>query len=123
MRDAQLNFGFRVDCVNGFQKAAEAVHSGDKNIFEATLLKLGENRQPEFCTFVLAQTQTQQILLALHVDAQRLVDRLIDNPLVLANLDHDAFQVHDGLDLIQWTCLPFPDSLHHLLGDLGNERW
>lgn len=47
---------------------------------------------------------------------------LLITPYVLANLDDNAVQIHNRINGIKWSGLPFGDSVDYAVGDFGNER-
>ena len=59
--------------------------------------------------------------MAFSVNAQCQVDGLVDDSLVLANFDHNAVSVDDGIHLIQRAGLPLHYLLHDRMGHFGNQ--
>ena len=121
MDNAQLDLCLREGRVDGIGDALEPVHAADQNIIHTAILKLSEDAQPELGAFVLGEPHAQQLLVAFKIDAQGQVDRFVDHLLVLADFDHDAIQVDDGVNRIQRTRLPFHDPLHHSFCDFGDQ--
>ena len=118
MDDTQLDLGLGILHGNRIREALEAIHACDQDVFQAAVLQLGQDRQPELCPFVLGQPQAQQLLVTLHIDAQCQIERLVDHPLVRADLQHNAVQIDDGIERIQRPVLPFVDLLDDPLGHL-----
>ncbi len=52
MHHAQLHARLRIDGFNGFGQSAEPIHTRNEDILDASVLQLGEHRQPEFGSFV-----------------------------------------------------------------------
>ena len=85
--DAQLDLGLREGGFDGLGKAAEAIDTGDEEIFDAAVFQLIEHAQPEFGAFTLGDSQSQKLFLAVEVDCQRQIHRLVGHRAVGANLD------------------------------------
>lgn len=51
--------------------------------------------------------------MALHIDAERQANGLVDDPFVLPDLDHNAVRISDWINRVHWAELPF----HHLFND------
>ena len=69
-------------------KAAEAIDTGDEELFNAAVFQLIEHAQPEFGPFMLGDLQSQKLLdQAVEVDRQRQIHRLVGHCAVRANLD------------------------------------
>ena len=96
----------------------ETIHARDQDVFQTAVLQLGQDRQPELCPFGLGQPQAQQLLVTLHIDAQCQIERLVDHPLVRADLQYNAVQINDGIERIQRPVLPFVDLLDDTFGHL-----
>ena len=75
--DAELHLGPGIHRLYGLRKARQTVAAGDEDITNASVLQFGEHVEPEFCPFVLLDPETQEFLVAVEVDAQGQVDRLV----------------------------------------------
>lgn len=90
MHDAQLDLGLRVGGVDCLREPAQPIHGGDEDVPEPPVVQFSQHRKPELGALGLGQPQAQQLLAALQIDAQRQIDGLVEHPLVLADLEHDA---------------------------------
>jgi hypothetical protein len=72
--------------------------------------------------FIFGDPQAQQLLVALEVDAERNVDRFVDDLLVLAHLDDDTVQIDDRIERIQRSALPLGHLIDDRVGDLRDQR-
>ena len=53
MDNAKLDLSFREDRANRIRKPSQAIDTGDKNILDASILKLSQYRKPKLSTFIL----------------------------------------------------------------------
>ena len=77
MDDAELHLGLGVHRLYGLGEAGEAVATGDEDIGNAPVLQFGQYVEPELCPFVLLDPEAQEFLVAVEVNAQGQVDRLV----------------------------------------------
>ena len=103
------------------REALKAIDTGDQDIPHTAILELCEYVQPELGAFILGQPQSQQFLVAFHVDAQGQINGLVDDLPVLPDFDDDAVQIHDGVNGIQGSRLPLDDLLDNRIGDFRNQ--
>lgn len=92
MHDAGLDSGLREGRRDGLGKAFQAVHDGDQDVLNPTVLQFGHHRQPEFGTCVISDPQPQNLSQAVPVDSEGHIDGLV--------LDHAAVHcpaVHAGM--------------------------
>ena len=75
--DAQLHLGPGIHRLYGLRKAGQAIAAGDEDVVDTAVLQFGEHVEPELCAFVLLDPQAQEFLVAVQVDAQGQVDRLV----------------------------------------------
>ena len=55
MDDAQLNFGVRVDRSDGIGEPRQAIDVGSQNIFDAAIVEVDQDREPENRSLALGQ--------------------------------------------------------------------
>ncbi|OIZ76090.1 hypothetical protein BM756_00760 [Escherichia coli] len=79
----QLDLRLRVDGINRFREAFQAVHAGDKDIVQAAIFQFRQYIQPELCTFIFGQPHTWPLFLTIKVNTQSQEHRFVDNPAVL----------------------------------------
>jgi hypothetical protein len=80
--------------------------------------QLGEHRQPVLGALVaVAQPDPQHLFAAIDVDADRQVGGLVDHGAVVADLDHQGVDVHDRVDRLEGSGLPFVEFLDDPVGD------
>ena len=59
MHDAQLNLRFRKRRFDGLRKTLETVHTRNQDVFDAPVLELRQNVQPELGAFRFADPKSQ----------------------------------------------------------------
>ncbi len=59
--------------------------------------------------------------MVVQVDAQGKVNGFVDNALILADFHHNAIEINDGINFIQWPRLPFLHLFQDVVGDAGNQ--
>ena len=66
MNNTALNGRFRKDSMNGFFETLAAIDTGDEDIFDASVLELGDDAKPEFRALTTsAYPMTQHISVAI----------------------------------------------------------
>ena len=72
---------------NRIGKPFEAVDDSDQNIFDAAVLQLVHDAQPEFGTLILLEPEAEDFLGAVGTYAQRDMHSLVANQPFVADLD------------------------------------
>lgn len=112
----------RVDGINRFREAFQAVHAGDKDIVQAAIFQFRQYIQPELCTFIFGQPHTQQLFLTIKVNTQSQEYRFVDNPAVLPYFQDNTIKIYNGVNRILRTVLPFNNLVDYGIGDFRYQR-
>jgi len=121
MHDAGLHRSFREDGVDRLGKAFEAVDDGDQDVLDAAGLQFVHNPQPELRALGVFDPEPEDVLGAFGRDAERDVDGLVANQALVADLDAQGVEKHQGIARLQWPVLPFRDRLQNRVGDRRNQ--
>ena len=70
------------------REAGEAVDADEQDVGDAAGLQIGEDVQPELRALGLLEPQAEHVALAVEVDAQRDVARLVFDGVAVADLHH-----------------------------------
>ena len=70
------------------------------------------------CDHLMAESG---LIVTPDIDAQRQLQRFVDHPLILANLQYNAIQINPRIERIQWAILPFNDLFDDLIRNLRNQ--
>lgn len=81
-----LDLGVGVDALDGLGEAFQAVHAGDQDILDATVVQVGEDAEPVMRPFLVGEIEAQQLLFALDVESQDGIDGLAGVATVLPDL-------------------------------------
>src|SRR5208337_895357 len=101
MHNAGLNQGLRKYRRDRLWKAFEAVDDGDQKIVDASALELVDDFQPELGALGLLDPETEHLFLAIGVESERDIDRLVlDEPLV-ADLHPQGIEENDRINRIE----------------------
>ncbi len=107
MHYAQLHGRFRKDARDGIRKALEAIHAGDKNVLNATLLKVAKDAQPEVGALALGDIHPQQFFPPLGGKRQHIVDGTGHRTILLVHdLVMNGIQPNNGIHRIKRAALP-----------------
>src|SRR6266508_830243 len=101
MDDAGLVDRLREDGVDRLREAAEAVGADEQHVLDATVAQLGEHARPEARPFGLLDPEAEAVAFALERDADRDVDGLPPNDLLVADRDLERVQVDDDVQLLE----------------------
>ena len=99
VHDARLHDSLRVDRLDGFREAFQAVAAEDEHVLDAARLELVDDLEPELRALRRLDPQTEHFLVAVHRDAERDVDALVAHDALVASLHDDRIEVDDGVDL------------------------
>jgi len=97
MDDAQWHLRFGVGRANGVRKSGQSMDAHRKDVSQATVLEIGQTRQPKLAPSVVAEPQAEQLLVPFPVLAQRHEGRgLSDASIRTPNKDDQAIGANDG---------------------------
>lgn len=105
MDDAQLNFCIGVNAVYRFREPCQIIYTGNQNIVYATILQIGQYRQPEVSAFTFRQIQTQYLFFTFQIQGENGVDRFALIAPVFTDFIVDSIQPDKGIDRFQRTLL------------------
>ena len=113
-----------------FGEAGEAVAADDQDVFDATVGKLRADTRPELRALGLLHPDPQDVLDAVHVDADGEVSGLVADVGAVADLDHKRVEIDHRIERFQRSALPsqhlladrVDDLRDRLLGKLGADR-
>jgi hypothetical protein len=112
VHDARLHDSLRVDRLDGFREAFQAVAAEDEHVLDAARLELVDDLEPELRALRRLDPQTEHFLVAVHRDAERDVDALVAHDALVASLHDDRIEVDDGVDRVERPALPRRDVFH-----------
>ncbi len=69
MDNAKLGNRLREDRFDGFRKALQAIDADNEYIFDAAIIQLSQNRQPELCAFIFRRPKSESLLFAVRFNA------------------------------------------------------
>src|SRR6185437_8018837 len=92
-------------------KALQTIDNRDQHVFDAAVLQLVHDAQPEFGALVLLEPQPQNLLGAVGPHAERNVHRLIAHGPLVADLDPQRIEEDQRVGCFQRTRLPGGDFL------------
>src|SRR5215212_5332033 len=117
LNDAGLYRRLREHRGDRLREALEAVDDGDQHVFDAAVLDLVHDAQPEFGALVLFQPKPQDFLAAVGAHAKRDVHRLVSDQPFIADLDPQRVKEDQRIDRFQRARLPGGDLIEHRVGD------
>src|SRR5215213_3122923 len=117
VNDAGLYRRLREHRGDRLREALEAVDDGDQHVFDAAVLDLVHDAQPEFGALVLFQPKPQDFLAAVGAHAKRDVDGLVSDQPFIADLDPQRVKEDQRIDRFQRARLPGGDLIEHRVGD------
>jgi hypothetical protein len=77
VHDARLNLRLGIDCLDGFEEAAQVVHDGDQYVVQSAVFQLVEDLQPELGAFCLLDPQSHHFLATINANAQGQIHGLV----------------------------------------------
>ena len=101
MHDARLDRGLGEHGLDRLGESFEAVDARDQDVGDAALLELVEDLHPELRALGLLEPHAEHVTLALHVHAQGEVAGLALNAAALTDLQDQAVEEHDRVDVIE----------------------
>ena len=118
MDDAPLYLAVGINSPNSFHKALQTVHAEQINIQNSPAFEVVQHIQPEFAALMFADPHAQDVLCAVHGDAQNHIRRLGLVLMVSLHLVVDGVQKYEGIHRLQRPVLPYCDLWHDLLADM-----
>ncbi len=83
--------------IDGLGEAFEAIDHCDQDVFQAAVLELGHDAQPEFGTFRLLYPYPQNCLGTVRLDAKRKIHRLAPDSAFVTNFDPQGIEEHQRI--------------------------
>lgn len=77
----------------GLRQPGKTVAADEKDVFDASVLKLGQDAEPESRALGLRKPEAQDVALALRRDAERHVDRLLLHRRSLADAHEERVEI------------------------------
>ena len=113
--DAPLYLAAGIDRPNGFHEALQAVHAEQIHIPNPLAFEIVQHIQPKFAALVLPDPDAQDVLCAVHGDAQNHIGCLGLALMVFLHLVVDSVQKYEGIYRLQRPVLPRRDLWHDIL--------
>lgn len=121
MHDTQLYVRIGEHAPDGIGEARQTVHAGNQDVSHATVLKVGQDTEPEVSALTVRHIHAQQVLAPVLVNADDIINGTrLCRPLVVAHLVMDGIHPDDGIDCIQRTVAPRLDFVPNLLRDVAD---
>ena len=79
---------------NGLGKPGKAVFTGDQDILNSSVFEVIADTEPETGAFVFPDPDTQDFLLASHINSHYAIGCFINNPVVLAHFEVDSVKMY-----------------------------
>ena len=121
MHQAGLDGRVREGRLDRLREAGEPVDADEQDVGDAAGLQIGEDVQPELRALGLLEPQAEHVTLAVEVDAQRHVARLVSDRMPVADLHDQRVEVDDRVDALQRPVLPRLRVGEHRVGDLRDQ--
>jgi len=121
MDDARLHDRLGEDRLDRLREPFEPVDAADQDVLHAALLELREDLHPELRALGLLEPHPQDVAITVHRDPEREVARAALNAAALTDLQHQAVQKHDRVDVIQGPGRPRSRVVHHGVGDATDQ--
>src|SRR5690554_3014846 len=106
MNDAVLDFSPGVKAFNRLREAFKAVDTGNQDVLDAAVMQIGEDAEPVMGAFLIGQVKTEQLLLALDIQAENGVNGLADIAAMLFDLVVNGIEPDNRIDGIQIALTP-----------------
>ena len=103
MDDAELDVRFREDALDRIREPCKAVNTGDEDVFYATVLKIGQDAEPEVRPFTLGNVHAKEVLVPCLIYGQHVVNRSGFGPsrLFVFGFVVNGIQPNDGIYRVQ----------------------
>ena len=121
VNDAGLNQRLRKHRRDRLRKALQAIDDRDQNVVDAPNFQLVHDLEPELRAFGLFDPQAQNLFLAIGIESERDIDRLVFNEALIADLDPQGVEENDRVDGIERPVLPLAHLVQDGIGDPADE--
>lgn len=74
MYDTKLHGCIRINALNGLRKAFQSVYTGNKSIFNSSVLKVCQNTESEVCSLIPRYIHSEQLLMPIPVKTRNIID-------------------------------------------------
>lgn len=108
MNDAVLDLGFQEGSVDGCIKSGQVTRAGDENILHVPVFQAVQHSGSELGAFIFPDPYAKYVLVAVQINANGDVNRLLHNLSFTADMVVDGIQENHGADGLQWPLLPLP---------------
>ena len=106
MNNAVLNLSFRENCLNCRRKTGQIVRAGNENILDVPIFQAVQYGSPEFRTFVLANSHSQNILPTIKINTDGDIDGLLYDLSFAADMVVNRIQKNNRINGLQRPLLP-----------------
>ena len=117
MDDALLHLGVRINGFNGFREAAQAINIGNQDVFDTTVLQVGEHAEPVMSAFGVRQVEPDQLFFSFDVQGQNCVNRFADVAAIFAYFVVNGIEPDDRVDRVQIALSPALQLWQQFVGD------
>ena len=121
MHQAGLDGRVREGRLDRLREAGQPVDAEEQDVGDAAGLQIGQDVQPELRAFGLLEPQAEDVTLAVEVDAQRHVARLVSDRMPVADLHDQRVEVDDRVDALKRPVLPRLRVGQDRVGDLRDQ--
>jgi hypothetical protein len=121
MNNTRLHDGLGEDRLDRLREPLQAVDAADQDVLHTALLQIGQDLHPELRALGLLEPHPEHVAVALDGDAQSEVAGAALHRAAFADLQHQAVEEHDRVDVLQWPLLPAADVLHDGVGDAADQ--
>ena len=104
-----------------FGEPLEPVDAGDQDVLDAALLEVVQDLEPELRALALLEPHPEHVPVAFEGDAQREVAGPALHAARFSDLDHEAVEEHDRVEVIERPLLPGTHVLHDRVGDAADQ--
>src|SRR6266508_3867077 len=99
--DAGLVDRLREDGVDRLRETGEAVGADEEHVLDAAVAQVGHHTRPEAGALALLDPEAEAVTLPFEGDADRDVDGLLPDDLLIADRDLHRVQVDEGVQLLE----------------------
>ena len=121
MNHARLDDGLGEDRLDRLGEALQPVDAADQDVPHAALLEIAQDLHPELRALGLLKPHPEHVAIAVDGDAQREVAGAALDAASLADLQHQAVEEHDRVDVLQRPLRPRADVVHDRVGDAADQ--
>ena len=120
MDDAGLHPRLREDGLDRLGEPLQPVDAGDQDVLDAALLQVVEDLEPELARWFL-EPHPEHVPVTVEGDAQGEVADPALHAACFSDLDHEAVEEDDLVDVLQRPLLPGTHVLHDRVGDAADQ--